>query len=74
MEPEIKIDIARYYRTHRKKPSGRGYWSSGSSARSPRPRITFLAPQEELAFKDACQRAYDVAALRRAVRIELLPE
>lgn len=74
MADEIRIDIARYYRAHRRKPSGRGYWVFRIVSRLATAKDHILAPQEELAFKDACQRAYEVAELRRATRIELLPE
>lgn len=32
------------------------------------------APQEEMQFQAACERALEIAALRKAQRIQLLPE
>jgi hypothetical protein len=33
-----------------------------------------FAPQEEMQFKAACERAIEIAALRKSTRIQLLPE
>ena len=74
MADDIRIDIGRYFEKHGRKPAGRGYWvfrivSPLATARDHELRIP-----EEMAFKDACQRALEVAALRKSTRIILLPE
>jgi len=74
MPEEIRIDIIRHYDRHGKKPAGRGYWLF----RMVSPRATAkdhtYAPQEEMEFNAACARVLDIAAMRKATRILLLPE
>ncbi len=74
MSDEIRIDIGPYFRRHGRKPSGRGYWVFRIVSQRATAKDHILAPQEELAFKVACDRAYKVAELRRSIRIQLLPE
>lgn len=74
MTDEIRIDIGRYYRHHRKKPSGRGYWSFQLVSALPTAKDHIHAPQEEMPFRAACERALEVATLRRAKMIILLPQ
>lgn len=72
MEP--KIDIAPYFRRYGRKPSGRGYWVFQIVSPLATAKDHILAPQEEMAFKAACERALEVAARRRSKRVRLLPE
>ncbi|MCP3400392.1 hypothetical protein [Bradyrhizobium sp. CCGB20] len=74
MEQEIRIDIGPFFRRHGRKPSGRGYWVFQIVSPLATAKDHILAPQEEMAFKAACERALEVAALRRATRVLLLPE
>jgi hypothetical protein len=74
MEPEIRIDIAPFFRRHGRKPGGRGYWVFRIVSPVATAKDHILAPQEEMPFKAACERALEVAALRRATRVLLLPE
>ncbi|WP_027514750.1 hypothetical protein [Bradyrhizobium sp. WSM1417] len=70
MAGEIRIDIERYYRRHGKRPSGRGYWAFQLVSAIATAKDHIRAPQEEMPFKAACE----VATLRRAKMIVLLPE
>jgi hypothetical protein len=74
MADDIRLDVAPYYNCRGRMPSGRGYWPF----RIVSPIVTAhdhdLRMPEEMAFKDACDRALEVAALRKAKKIILLPE
>lgn len=74
MADEIRIDIGRYYRQHGKRPRGRGYWSFQLVSALATAKDHIHAPQEEMPFGAACERALEVATLRRAKMIILLPE
>lgn len=74
MADEPRIDIGRYFKRHGRMPSGRGYWVFRIVSPLPTAKDHELRMSEEMAFKDACERALEVAVLRNSTRIILLPE
>lgn len=73
MADDIRIDVAPYYNRKGRMPSGRGYWVFRIVSPLPTAKDHELRIPEEMAFKDACERALEVAALRKSKRILLLP-
>lgn len=74
MADEPRIDIGRYFERHGRKPAGRGYWVFRIVSPLATVNDKVLRMSEEVAFKDACERALEVAALRKSTRIIVLPE
>lgn len=74
MADDIRIDVGRYFERHGRKPSGRGYWAFRIVSPLATAKDHELRMPEEMAFKDACERALEVAAFRRSKMILVLPE
>jgi hypothetical protein len=73
MDTDITIDTQTYER-HHGKPVGRAYWSFKIVSPSVTAKDHVFTTHTPVTYQAACQRAREVAALRRSDQIVLLPE